>query len=210
MDWRLLLETYGYFAFYLFLIIEGQPVYWLGGVLLALGGFNLWPLLIGPLFILLGDYLFYLLGCKLGARAVDKFGKYIGLTHRRVDYLSSFFKKHKGKAIIVGKLTYGIGHNLMLVFGITRGKFKEVWKWSLLASTISYFLYVSLGYFLGEGYVYVKNFLQEYSILILLAVVFTIFGIQVIVRRIKEEKFFIQRPFFKKLINYHKFKNEDI
>jgi hypothetical protein len=37
MDWRLFLETYGCLAFYLLLIIEGQPVYWLGGVLLSLG-----------------------------------------------------------------------------------------------------------------------------------------------------------------------------
>ncbi len=192
-------------AFYLLLIIEGQPVYWLGGVLLSLGAFRLWPLVIGPAFIIFGDFLFYSLGYHLGSAVIDRFGKYIGLNHRRVSYLASFFEKHRGKAIIISKLAYGIGHNLMLVYGITRGEFKKVWRWSLLGSTISYCLYISLGYFLGEGYVYIKHFLKEYSILILAIVIFTIFGVQVIVRRIKEEKFFTQRPFFRKLIDYLKF-----
>lgn len=188
MDWQSFLETYGYFAFYLLLVIEGQPTYWLGGILLSFGSFSFWPLLFGPFFILLGDYLFYLAGYKLGAGVIEKYGKYFFLSKRRVGYLASFFDNHKGKAIIISKLVYGIGHNLMLVYGIIKGEWREAWKWSLLGGMSSYILYVTLGYFLGEGYSYIRLAIKEYSVIILIALLATIFILQSIVRSIKEKK----------------------
>jgi len=190
MDWQVFLETYGYFAFYFLLMVEGQPTYWLGGILLSLHGFSFWPLLLGPVFILLGDYLFYLVGLKFGARLVDKYGKYFFLSKRRVEYLASFFDNHMGKAIVISKLAYGIGHNLMLVYGIIRGEWKDTWKWSMLGGTSSYILYVTLGYFLGESYSYIQGNIKEYTLIILLGLLVVIFGSQIIIRYFREKKLF--------------------
>ncbi len=188
MDWQAILETYGYAAFYFLLLVEGQPTYWLGGILLSLGGFSFWPLLLGPFFVLLGDYLFYLIGLKFGAKLLEKHGKVFFISRKRVDYLANFFDKHKGKAIIISKLAYGIGHNLMLVYGIIQGKWKDAWVWSVIGGTSSYIIYVTLGYFLGEGYGLVKDAIAHYSLLILIGVLVIIFGTQIIIRSIKEKR----------------------
>jgi membrane protein DedA with SNARE-associated domain len=188
MDSQTILETYGYLAFYLLLIFEGVPIYLLGGILLSLGVFQLEPLLIAPVFIVLGDYIFYYLGRKFGVIIVDKYGKYFFLTKPRVDYLSTFFGNHKGKAIVLSKVAYGIGHNLMMVYGIIKGKWKNVWKWSLLGGTFSYILYMSVGYYLGEGYDLVKETLKEFSIAIVLVIVVLIIVAQVVARSINRKK----------------------
>jgi len=198
MDWMAFLETYGYAAFYFLLLVEGQPTYWLGGVLLSLGGFSFWPLLLGPAVVLLGDYLFYLVGLKFGARLIEKHGKILFLSKRRIDYLANFFDNHKGKAIVISKLAYGIGHNLMLVYGLTRGKWSEAWKWSLLGGTSSYILYVTLGYFLGTGYSYISESIKQYSIIVLLGVLVLIFGTQIIIRSIKEKRVVLSFSLFNK------------
>ena len=188
MDWRLFLETYGYFAFYLLLIVEGQPAFWLGGVLLALGIFKLPWLLFAPIFILIGDYLYYLIGLKFGSKLIDKYGRLFFLTKVRVDYLSNFFIKHRGKTIIICKLIYGLGRNVMIVYGLVKGKWKDAWKWSLLGATLSYSLYVCLGYFFGSGYVLIKDYIKGYGLFILLGGLLLFFGLQSLVCSIKEKK----------------------
>ena len=105
------LETYGYLLFYLLLILEGQPIYWAGGFLLSLGIFKFWPLLLGPLFIWVGDYIFYYLGYRYGSDFLAKYGKFIFLTERRVSYIKNHFLNHKGKMIFFTQFIYGIGHN---------------------------------------------------------------------------------------------------
>ncbi|MFW0862591.1 MAG: DedA family protein [Candidatus Komeilibacteria bacterium] len=196
MDWQAFLETYGYFAFYFLLMVEGQPTYWLGGILLSLNGFSFWPLLLGPFFVLLGDYLFYLVGYKFGSKMLAKRGKVLFLSRRKIDYLANLFDRHMGKAIVISKLAYGVGHNLMLVYGIIQGKWKDAWKWSVLGGTSSYILYVTLGYFLGEGYSIVKDSVERYSVFILLAILVIILGSQIIVNSIKQRKVVLKFSLF--------------
>ncbi|MFW0838089.1 MAG: DedA family protein [Candidatus Komeilibacteria bacterium] len=183
MDWQLFLQTYGYWAFYFLLVVEGQPTYWLGGIFLSLGVFNFWALLLGPVFVLLGDYLFYLLGYHLGSKVVRRIGKYIFLPPERIDYLQKKFLSHKGKMIILSKFAYGIGHNLMLVYGISRGNFKDTWKWNLLGGTGSYIIYVTFGYYLGH---YAKKLVNGSSLVILVVAIIVIFGSQIVYRRWRE------------------------
>lgn len=196
MDWQTFLETYGYAAFYFLLMVEGQPTYWLGGILLSLNGFNFWPLLLGPFFVLLGDYLFYLVGYKFGARILKRRGRVLFLSKRKIDYLANLFDRHMNKAIVISKLAYGVGHNLMLVYGIIQGKWKDAWKWSVLGGTSSYILYVTLGYFLGEGYSAVKDTIAHYSGLILLAVLGIILGSQILINSIRERKVVLKFSLF--------------
>jgi len=196
MDWQAFLETYGYFAFYFLLMVEGQPTYWLGGILLSLDGFSFWPLLLGPFFVLLGDYLFYLVGYKFGSKMLARRGKVLFLSKRKIDYLANLFDRHMGKAIVISKLAYGVGHNLMLVYGIIQGKWKDAWKWSVLGGTSSYILYVTLGYFLGEGYSIVKDAVERYSVLILLGILVIILGSQIVANSIKERRVVVKFSLF--------------
>jgi len=173
------LATYGYLLFYLLLVLEGQPIYWAGGFLLSLGVFKLWPLLLGPLFIWLGDYFFYWLGQRYGSDFLLKYGKFIFLTERRVDYIKKHFLNHKGKMIFFTQFIYGIGHNTLLVYGLTKKSYRDIWKYNVIGAILSYTIYLFLGYYLGEGYGYAKQLLKEIAVILLLVVFVSIIGAQV-------------------------------
>ncbi|MCR4280081.1 MAG: hypothetical protein NUV82_01490 [Candidatus Komeilibacteria bacterium] len=182
------ISEYGYYLYYFFLVAEGQPIYWLGGFFLSIGIFKLWPLILGLPFLYLGDYLFYLLGQRVGSKLIAKYGKYIFLTENRVEFIRQLFHKHKRKTVFIGAFIYGIGHNALLVFGATGGRYKDIIGWSIVGSTLSYFMYLALGFYLGEGYGYTRTMLKEAGIVILIVLVVMIFVGQVIYEKRKEKK----------------------
>lgn len=100
------IEQGGYLGIAFLMVIENvfppipsEVIMGIGGVLVARGSMEFWPLLIaGTVGSTLGNYVWFLIGHKFGYRRlkplVDRFGRVLTLEWRDVEWASAFFRRH--------------------------------------------------------------------------------------------------------------------
>lgn len=106
-DWIIsLIEQGGYWGIALLMVIENifppipsEVIMGLGGVAVARGSMQFWPLLlVGTAGSTLGNYAWFLVGDRLGYRRlqpfVDRWGRWLTLEWRDVERASGFFRSH--------------------------------------------------------------------------------------------------------------------
>ncbi len=125
------------------------------GVLLHQGYFSLIPvytvLMIGDL---IGDTVLYYLGYKYGYRAIGKFGKYLGITEKRVEKASVLFHRYKDPVLFISKITNGFGLSVvtLLTAGIVRIPFLRYLAFNMLGQFVWTGALLYVGYTFGGLY----------------------------------------------------------
>ncbi|MBU1131161.1 DedA family protein [Patescibacteria group bacterium] len=200
MDWQSLFSSYGYLLLFLILLIEGQPFIIFAGFLISLGVLKLsWVILIGWPALVLGDFIFHRIAYVWGRRILDRFGRFLFLTPEKIVKLKTFFDKHDGKVIFLSKFIYGLGRNILIVAGLLGRPYKKLFKYDLGGCFASMAIFLSIGYFLGHGYLWLNNLTKGIG-LIAVAVILLV----IILERLGLWKV------FGKLINFHSKDSEKI
>jgi membrane protein DedA with SNARE-associated domain len=108
-----IIEQGGYLGIFLLMIIENvippipsEVIMGLGGVAVARGTMDFWPLMAaGTVGSTLGNYAWFLLGDKVGYRRlqpmVDRWGRWLTVEWRDIERASDFFRKHGQWAVLV-------------------------------------------------------------------------------------------------------------
>lgn len=159
-------------------IIEGPIVFFLSGFLVHLGVLSLVPafisLMVGDL---IGDALWYLVGYRYGHSFIRKFGKYVGVSEDKIEKVTTIFKKHDTKILMLSKLTNGFGLSLavLITAGMTRLRFTTFLIYNALGEVVWAGLLVGAGYFFGQWYTQVNSWVGRLGILFGIAVVVVLF-----------------------------------
>lgn len=125
------------------------------GILLHQGYFNFFSiyavLMIGDL---IGDTVLYYLGYKYGPSSIHKFGKYLGITAKRVHKTSELFHKYKDPILFLSKITNGFGLSVvtLLTAGIVRIPFWRYIMFNMLGQLVWTGALLYVGYTFGELY----------------------------------------------------------
>lgn len=99
------------------------------GFLVTTGQFNFWLIVIlGSLGNLAGSYLAYWVGYAGGRPLIEKYGKYILLSHRDLDASDRFFKKYGESTVLFTRLMPVIRTFISLPAGISK---MDPWKFGL-------------------------------------------------------------------------------
>ena len=117
------------------------------------------------------------IGKRLGTKAINKFGKYIGLTEERMNKASEIFNKHGNIVIIVAYFLPGVRHIMGYFSGITKIDAKRFHIYSTVGGVFWVLTFISLGYLLGPSAERFSDELHKYGILLfaLFAVAFTVY-----------------------------------
>ncbi|MEO6536302.1 MAG: DedA family protein [Candidatus Paceibacterota bacterium] len=159
-------------------ILEGPIVFFLAGVLIHVGVLSLVPafisLMIGDL---VGDTIYYVIGYRYGHVFIRKFGKYVNVTEDNVEKVTTIFKKHDTKILMLSKLTNGFGLSLavLITAGMTRLRFTTFLFYNALGELVWAGLLISAGYFFGEWYTQVDTWVGRIGILFGIGVVVVLF-----------------------------------
>ena len=101
-----LIEQGGYWGIFVLMVIENvfppipsEVIMGLGGVAVARGTMSFWPLLlVGTVGSTLGNYVWFVIGDKLGYRRlqplVDRWGRWLTLEWQDVENATAFFRRH--------------------------------------------------------------------------------------------------------------------
>ncbi len=167
-----ILEHYKYFLIFPVAIVEGPIIIVITGFLVFLGYLN--PYVALPVVIvadILGDTIYYTIGkfWKKSPR-MKKIAKFFGYDENSEMILEEHFRNHKGKTLLLSKVSHGIGGAVQVSSGIAGVKYPEFLKFSVLGTIPKAVLLFCVGYYAGNYYLKIDNFL-DYIALVTLSLV---------------------------------------
>jgi membrane protein DedA with SNARE-associated domain len=177
------LITYRYFVLFPISVVEGPIVTILAGSFASTGVMNFWVVV--PLIVLgeiCGDAIYYLVGRSGRGKFIERFGRYIGITRRRVEKLEVHFEKHTGKTLIISKLAHFMGGAFMTAAGMARVPYRKFLWFNFLATIPKTLILLLTGYYFGRAYVELGRGIDYVSIGALVSAIFFIV-IYLLIRR---------------------------
>lgn len=139
-----LIEQGGYWGIFVLMVIENvfppipsEVIMGLGGVAVARGTMTFWPLLlVGTIGSTLGNYVWFLVGDRLGYRRlqplVDRWGRWLTLEWRDVEKATGFFRSHGQWIVFALRFSPFLRTMISLPAGLAHMK-----HWKFLAFTFA-------------------------------------------------------------------------
>lgn len=173
------LDRYGYLAVAAFVLVEdfgvpvpGETILILGAVYAGTGRLNVFAVgLIGFVAAVLGDNIGFAVGHYGGRRLVERFGRYVLLTPKRVDKATSFFERHGGKVVTVARFIEGLRQANGIIAGLSGMHWARFLAFNALGAALWVGVWVSVGYFSGAHINTIYNDATHYSTYFAIAIV---------------------------------------
>ena len=160
-----LIENYGYFGMFLGMILEAVIIIIPSEAILATGGilagkkiFTLWGAfvtgLIGSVFCAM---IIYFIGYFGGRPFINKYGKYFFMKEEDIKKSDSWFNRYGLLASLIGRNIPIIRTLISLPVGIMRLSFFKFVLYTIIGSIPWTFIFVYVGYKLGENWIILKE-----------------------------------------------------
>ena len=140
----------------------------------------------------------YEVGRRLGTKAVDKYGSYIGLTPYRMTKAAEFFNRFGNIVIVIAYFLPGVRHILGYFSGISRINAKRFHVYSTVGGILWVVVFITLGYVLGPSAPHAFKLLHKYGTMLFIVGIAALF-IYLIFKKLGAKDFAV---FFKKRIKY--------
>lgn len=165
--------AHGYFLMFVAMLIEGPVVTAAAAFAAALGYFSLPIIFILSLFgDIVADVIYYLIGYFSRISVVERFGKYFGLTEKRMKKIETLLNNHPIKTLIALKLTPVLPTPGLMIVGATRmplRKFIIICAVIVLPKTV---LFMLTGYYFGQAYDLIAKKFEQGGVAIAIAILF--------------------------------------
>ncbi|MDO4813555.1 MAG: isochorismatase family protein [Gemella sp.] len=149
--------------------IPGETMMVLAGVMGYSGHANYWLMIIATsLGTILGMQLSFEVGRRLGTKAIDKYGVYMGLTKPRMKNASKYFNKYGSIVIIIAYYLPGVRHIMGYFAGITQMDPKRFRTYSIFGGILWVITFITLGYIVGPSWKYIFHLMHKYGIMLVL------------------------------------------
>src|SRR5882724_9197602 len=151
---------YGYWVVFFGVMLEnagvpvpGETILLAAGFFAAQGQFNLWEVMaIAAFGAVLGDNTGYLIGREVGRATLERYGRYVGLTHGRIAHMENYFESHGNKTILVARFITGLRVFAALLAGASR---KMPWRvffvYNVAGAVLWSVVITTLGYLFGQS-----------------------------------------------------------
>lgn len=169
---------HGYILMFVAMLIEGPIVTVAAAFAAALGYFDVFIVfIISFLGDIVADVIYYFIGYFSRLAVIEKFGKFFGLTERRMHRIEELLNGHSVKTIIALKLAPVLPTPGLMLVGATKMPIKRFVKiCSLIIFPRTIFL-VIMGYYFGAAYEILSKQMEEktFTLLIIVVIVFLLY-----------------------------------
>ena len=140
-------------AAFLGLLVPGESLVLVAGFFAAQGLLDIGDLIvIVAIGAILGDSIGYEMGRRLGRPGLERYGSRFGLSKARIEKAESFFKRHGGKAVFLGRFV-GFARALMpFLAGSAQMPYRKFLPYNALGAALWSAAILLLGYFLGAAW----------------------------------------------------------
>ncbi len=137
------------------------------GFLVSTGQFNLWwAAFWGAIGCLVGGALSYWIGMIGGRPLIEKYGKYILISHHDLDKADGWFKKHGEITVLVGRMLPVIRTFISFPAGIAKMNFWRFMGYSFIGSFPFCLLLAYIGEKLGNNWNTLRTYFHQFDLLI--------------------------------------------
>ena len=159
-----LIENFGYFGMFLGMVLEAviivipsEAILATGGILASRGVFSFFgAFLIGLVGSVFCAIVIYFMGYFGGRPFIRKFGKYFFMKEEDIERSDSWFLRYGMFGALIGRNFPIIRTLISLPIGIMRMSFFKFLIFTIIGSVPWTFLFVYLGYALGNSWIYVS------------------------------------------------------
>jgi len=201
-----LLAEHVYVILFVSLILEfaalplpGETMMVVAGVMAYNGhGSYVGMIIASALGTVIGMQFSYEIGRRLGTKAIDKYGVYIGLTPYRMTKAAEFFNKFGNIVIVIAYFLPGVRHILGYFSGISRIDAKKFHIYSTIGGVFWVVVFITLGYVLGPSAPHAFKLLHKYGTMLFILAIAGLF-IYLIYKKLGAKDFVV---YFRKRMKY--------
>lgn len=134
------------------LVVPGETVMLLGGAVAGQGAIDVYILIAIAWFSAwAGDTASFFIGRRLGREFVLKHGPRVGITHERFEQVETYFGRHGGKTILVGRFISLVRALAPFVAGSSGMSYRSFVPYSVLGTGIWASAHILIGYFFSRS-----------------------------------------------------------
>jgi membrane protein DedA with SNARE-associated domain/membrane-associated phospholipid phosphatase len=144
------------------LVAPGETVVLAGGVIAGQGEISLLPL-IGVVWLsaVLGDTTSFFIGRRLGRRFLERHGPRVKITHERLEQVESYFERHGGKTILIGRFIGLVRALAPFIAGSSGLPYRRFIPYSIVGCGLWSSLFCTLGYLFWRSFDKVANLVGQ-------------------------------------------------
>jgi membrane protein DedA with SNARE-associated domain/membrane-associated phospholipid phosphatase len=135
------------------LVAPGETVVIAGGVIAGQGEIDLIPL-IGLVWVcaILGDSTSFFIGRRLGRRFLERHGPRVKITHERLEQVESYFERHGGKTILIGRFIGLVRALAPFIAGSSGIPYRRFIQFSVVGTGLWSTVFCVLGYIFWRSF----------------------------------------------------------
>jgi membrane protein DedA with SNARE-associated domain len=152
------LNHYGYLAVGALVLLEdfgvpvpGETVLVLGAVYAGTGRLNVVVVaLVGFTGAVLGDNIGFAIGHLGGRPLIERYGRYVLITHERLDTATGFFERHGAKIVVAARFVEGLRQANGIIAGVSGMHWARFLTFNAIGAALWVCVWTSIGYLSGS------------------------------------------------------------
>jgi membrane protein DedA with SNARE-associated domain len=178
-----LIQTLGYWGVFIGMTLESACIPLPSEIIMPFSGYVVWQgntnmtllgiTLVGAVANLFGSLIAYFVGLKGGRPLLEKYGKYVLITHSKLELADQWFEKYGYEAVFISRVLPGIRTFISLPAGIAHMDIKKFIIYTFLGSLPWCFALGYIGVLLGPQWELIKSYFHILDLLV--AIGFVVF-----------------------------------
>lgn len=169
-----LIESLGYWGILIGMTIESACIPLPSEIIMTFAGYVVWEgkmafwgvVLVGTLGNLVGSLIAYYVGWWGGRPLLEKYGKYILITHNKLNLADEWFEKYGHEAVLISRMLPGLRTFISLPAGITHMNLKKFILYTVLGSLPWCFVLTYIGVLMGPNWTTIESYFHYLDILV--------------------------------------------
>jgi membrane protein DedA with SNARE-associated domain len=174
-----LIENLGYWGVFIGMTLESACIPLPSEIIMPLSGFVAYEgkmtllgiTIVGALGNLFGSLIAYFVGLKAGRPVLEKYGKYILITHKNLEMADRWFEKYGDEAVFISRLLPIIRTFISLPAGIARMDLKKFIIYTFLGSLPWTFALGYIGFILGPNWNIIRSYFHILDIIVIIGII---------------------------------------
>jgi membrane protein DedA with SNARE-associated domain len=171
-----LIQTLGYWGVFIGMTLESACIPLPSEIIMPFSGYVVWQgntnmtligiTIVGAVANLFGSLIAYFVGLKGGRPLLEKYGKYILITHSKLENAHLWFEKYGHEAVLISRVLPGIRTFISLPAGIAEMDLKKFIIYTFIGSLPWCFALGYVGVLLGPQWELIKSYFHILDIIV--------------------------------------------